>query len=146
MDQVINLAEATGWPKQVSIANDQDPLRVLQDAKCWEDLMAREFPIGCKFEFTNHDGSFLWEVWVRMVQGFPIRSIRFHHRVVWDERAEAVAVPVAATGSWEVRYDGRHYRWRVYSPKGLVQPHSWNSEAEANTERRTLEANTPRAR
>src|ERR1051326_3277344 len=85
LDRVINLAHATGEPKQVVIENDIDPADVLADMRYWQELGTRDFPVGAKFELTNDAGSFLWEVWIRAVHGnvnSGIRHIRFHHRPV----------------------------------------------------------------
>jgi len=146
--RVKNLAQALGDPVQLVIEDDRDPLEVLGDMTFWQALPAKYFPVGSRFELTNDAGTFLAEVWVRAMFGSAssgVRDIRFHHRFVWDEREDAVAEPFVPTGRWEVRYDGRHYLWRVYRPNGRVVEVSFKDQGSAEAYRRQQEGN-PRAR
>lgn len=144
-DRVIDLAQVTGEPRQVVLENDRDPVEVLGDPRYWQNLPSNVFPVGCRFELTNDAGTFLFECWVRATFGTlqtGVRDIRFHHRVVWDEREDAVVQEFAATGRWEARYDGRFYKWRVYSPNGVVARYSFNDETQAQNYRREQESNS----
>src|ERR1700754_3302371 len=143
-DRVINLFQATGEPQQVVLENDRDPVEVLGDVTYWQGLPSHQFPVGCKFELTNDAGTFLYEVWIRRMFGSlstGVRDINFHYRVVWDERADAVIQPIIATGRWEIRHDGRHFKWRVYSPSGAVTGPSFNDEGAATAYRAQQEGN-----
>jgi hypothetical protein len=148
--RVIDLGQVVGDPRQVVLENDRDPLEVLDDATnaYWQSLPSKYFPVGSRFELTNDASTFLFEVWVRGMFGSGstgVRGMRFHHRVVWDEREEAMADPFVPTGRWEVRYDGRHYLWRVYRPNGVVIGNSFKDQNAAEGYRRQQEGN-PRAR
>jgi hypothetical protein len=146
--RVKNLAQVLGDPVQLVIEDDRDPLEVLGDMTYWQALPAKHFPVGSRFELTNDAGTFLADVWVRAVFGSAssgVRDIRFHHRFVWDDREDAVVNPFVPTGRWEVRYDGRHFLWRVYRPNGVVVGVSFKDQTSAEVYRRQNET-SPRAR
>lgn len=142
--RVVNLLNATGEPHQVVLENRLDPLEVIEDARYWQALPAKMFPMGARLELTNDAGSYLYEIWVRQVFGTNatgLRGIKFHHRVVWDERSERDAVEFEATGRWEVRFEGRHKLWRVYRPNGVQVETPFNDESSAVGYARQQEGN-----
>jgi hypothetical protein len=145
--RVISLLETTGDPRQVVLEDHLDPVEVLGNEIYWKALPADWLPPGARIEVTNDAGTYLLEAWVRSSFGSAstgIRGIRFFHRIVWDERAEAAAAEIAATGNWDVRYDGRFHRWRVYRPNGLPIELSFNTEGAALTYMREVSRNSSR--
>ena len=100
--------------------------------------------MGATLELTNDAGTYLFEIWVRKVFGTAatgLRGIQFHHRVVWDERADAPATEFQATVRWEVRYEGRFLLWRVYRPNGTMVDTPFGDEGAAVAFRRQQEGN-----
>jgi hypothetical protein len=125
--------------RRVTLADELDPREVLKRFDYWRAL-AEQLPPGSKFELTNHKGSFLWEVWVRLVESSPTRGvwgILFQQRVVWLDDADP---SFAATGKWEIQQihagdDRTPAIWCVYDPHGVPYPAWFATEDEARSYR-----------
>jgi hypothetical protein len=143
--RIVNVLQVCGEPHRVVLPDDLDPLEVLADERYWGAMPPRLLPAGARIELSNDSGTFLFECWIRGVFGTAstgVRGIRFHHRVVWDERAAgAVAAEVKGTGRWEVRYGGEYYGWQVFAPNGTPMASRFNDEQAAINDMQQRERN-----